>query len=150
MTYPASICSLRGALIPHSAKYTLDIDASYVSNLGYRGIPEPQTLVRQSEGAQGRLSAALEYLDLVPGEATSATAELRDRICRSGAHDLPACAPPSPNAGACYCSSVTAACGAALAPTGSMRHLPAGAAASRIKLPGSALFLGLSMAVTAG
>lgn len=50
--------------------------------------------------AQGRLAAALEYLDLVPGEATSSTAELRDRICRSGAHDLPAGESASPDAGA--------------------------------------------------
>ncbi len=57
------------------------------------GLNPTVTLLR---GGQGRLAAALEYLDLVPGEATSATAELRDRICRSGAPGLPPGAGPPP------------------------------------------------------
>ncbi|KAF8071322.1 SEC31B [Scenedesmus sp. PABB004] len=47
---------------------------------------------------QGRLGAALRYLDMVPGEASTSVAVLRDRIFRSGAPSLPAdaAAPPFP------------------------------------------------------
>lgn len=46
--------------------------------------------------AQGRMSTALEYLDLVPGEASSTVAILRDRIYRSGTSGLPGHVNPPP------------------------------------------------------
>lgn len=48
--------------------------------------------------AQGRMATALHYLDMVPGEACTATAILKDRIFRSGAPDVPATSaiPPFP------------------------------------------------------
>lgn len=42
---------------------------------------------------QGRMRTALEYLSLVPGEATVETAVLRDRIYRSGAPGVAEAAP---------------------------------------------------------
>lgn len=47
--------------------------------------------------AQGRMATALDYLDLVPGEASTTVAVLKDRIYRSGA-ELPATmhVPPFP------------------------------------------------------
>mmetsp|Transcript_24380 Transcript_24380/g.43410 ORF Transcript_24380/g.43410 Transcript_24380/m.43410 type:complete len:1160 (-) Transcript_24380:43-3522(-) len=48
--------------------------------------------------AEGRMATALHYLDMVPGEACTATAILKDRIYRSGAPDVPATSaiPPFP------------------------------------------------------
>ena len=45
---------------------------------------------------QGRMSTALEYLALVPGEASADTAVLRDRIFRSGAPGVTDAAPAPP------------------------------------------------------
>lgn len=48
--------------------------------------------------AQGRMSTALDYLEYVPGEASTTVAVLKDRIYRSGTAPLPpgAHAPPFP------------------------------------------------------
>lgn len=47
-------------------------------------------------GLQGRMKAALEYLNLIPGEATADVAVLRDRIYRSGAPGVSEAAAPPP------------------------------------------------------
>lgn len=46
--------------------------------------------------AQGKMDMALEYLDMVPGEASSVVAILKDRVYRSGASSLAAQPPPFP------------------------------------------------------
>lgn len=57
--------------------------------------PALSDLVDQYVGilaAQGRAAIAWEYLEMLPGEVSTATAVLKDRLYRSGAPDLPATA----------------------------------------------------------
>ena len=51
--------------------------------------PRTRLLPRMPLLPQGRLTTAMEYLEYVPGEASTTVAELKDRIFRSGAAPLP-------------------------------------------------------------
>eukprot|EP00775_Hariotina_reticulata_P008692 gene8692-8873_t len=68
------------------------------TSAGSNSLADLVTTYANALATQGRMGAALRYLEMVPGEASTSVAVLKDRIYRSGASSVPSdiAAPPFP------------------------------------------------------
>lgn len=80
------------AVIEKSVVLGLATNTASTSN----SLAELMTTYASTLATQGRLGAALRYLEMVPGEASTSVAVLKDRIYRSGTSTLPENVPAPP------------------------------------------------------